>query len=52
MTTLYCPDPQPEEARPEYASRVLRYALTFGIEPLTLSQLEVADRYAQQIVTG
>lgn len=52
MTHHHCLDREPMESYPEYAQRVLGYALTFGIEPLTLSQLEVADRYAQQIVSG
>lgn len=52
-TTLTHPPPQPTcedraqgEPLPEYASRVLRYAITYGIEPLTLSQLELADATA------
>lgn len=35
---------------PEYAARVLRYALLYGPEPLTLAQLEAADAQAQRHV--
>jgi len=52
MTNHHCLDREPMEGMPQYAQRVLGYALTFGIEPLTLSQLEIADSYAQQIVTS
>ncbi len=43
-----CDPRQPQETLPEYANRVLRYALTYGIAPLTLEQLEQADTAAQQ----
>lgn len=46
----HCPDQQAGEPTPEYASRVLRYALTYGIQPLTMSQLETADNAAQLAV--
>ena len=52
MNNHHCADRDAMESYPQYAQRVLGYALTYGIEPLTLSQLEVADRYAQQIVTS
>lgn len=41
-----CEDRAPGEPLPEYASRVLRYAITYGLTPLTLSQLELADATA------
>jgi hypothetical protein len=53
MTThTHCPDQQAGEAMPEYATRVLRYALRFGPEPLSLSQLETADAAAVRLVAG
>lgn len=36
-----------DEPQSDYSARVLRYALTSGIEPLSLEQLEIADRAAQ-----
>ena len=48
----HCPPQQPAEPMPEYAHRVLGYALAYGIEPLSLSQLETADSAAQQAVTA
>lgn len=42
-----CPEQQPGEYQIAYAHRVLGYAFNYGIEPLTLSQLEIADHHAQ-----
>lgn len=47
-----CPDQAAQEPQPEYATRVLGYALTFGIEPLSLEQLETADAQAARIVAN
>jgi hypothetical protein len=47
-----CSDRAPDERLPEYATRVLRYAITYGIAPLTLSQLELADATAQGCVAS
>lgn len=47
-----CADRFEGEPLPEYASRVLRYAITYGVTPLTLSQLELADATAQQVVAS
>ena len=44
-----CPDQHGGETMPEYASRVLGYALRYGIGPLTASQLDLADATAQGI---
>lgn len=46
MTLHHCPPQHPAESQPEYALRVLRYALLDGPEPLTLDQLELADAQA------
>lgn len=45
-----CPSQGPQEPTPEYSSRVLRYALTYGPEPLTLAQLDLCDGEAQRAV--
>lgn len=51
-TLRHCTDRLESETHPEYASRVLRYALTYGIEPLAMSQLELADACAAESVAG
>lgn len=48
----YCPDQGSTEPTSEYRARVLGYALQFGIEPLSLSQLEHADSCAQACVAA
>lgn len=48
----YCTPRAQGEPLPEYASRVLRYALTFGIDPLSMSQLELADSTASLSVAS
>lgn len=52
LSNQSCPDQDAHEPQPEYATRVLGYALTFGLEPLTLAQLETADAQAARIVAS
>jgi hypothetical protein len=51
-TARACADRTEGERLPEYAARVLRYAITYGLTPLTLSQLELADATAQGCVAA
>ena len=48
----HCPPQQPAEPLPEYAARVLRYALHYGPEHLMLSQLDIADAQAARHVAA
>lgn len=42
----YCEEQAPDESLQTYSHRVLAYALVYGVEPLTLSQLDLADYVA------